>query len=229
MRHQLCVSLLLIALCAVQPAAALPDFDGELSTVDVPPGVVGTGFWVNTPHTDIRWTVTQLADNSWNYVYTLTVPDGSISHLIIACSPDLQVGELTNLMGDFSGVSIDTFTPGPSNPTLPGALHGIKFDNVNTTAAVFHFQTFRSPVWGNFYAIDGQAHNPGTFNSAWNAGFTDPTPTDPPDSGSIDHHILVPDTRSSPVPDASTIVLFCFGALQIMAVRKKILRQACER
>lgn len=221
----ICIGVLVM--CSSGANSALPSYDGLLTTETLPTGIVGNGFWVTTGPTQINWSVAQLANGSWSYDYNFSVPGGDISHFILECSPDLKVSDLFDLSGDFDSITIDTFTPpSPSNPNLPGTIHGIKFNNVSTTEGGFTFHTFRQPVWGNFYSKDGNAFNnpPTVVNSAWNAGFLLPHPLDPPADGSITNHLLVPDTSTAPIPDASTFVLACFGALPFFAIRKKLLR-----
>ena len=108
---------------------------------------------------------------------------------------------------------------------MPRDLFGIRFNDVNTTSASFHFHSDRAPIWGDCYATGFALSPPGAFNVAINTGFTptDVDPPDPPRDGSVYQHILIPG-HGGVVPDASTIVLACFGALQLLAVRKKIFR-----
>jgi hypothetical protein len=59
--------------------------------------------------------------------------------------------------------------------------------------------TARAPVWGDFYIKDGKTG--GIDNSAWNTGFLDADPLDLPADRSINNHVLVPDTYTTPVPE----------------------------
>jgi len=101
--------------------------------------------------------------------------------------------------------------------TMPEKIYGVKIDNayacpdgVEECAGMVEvcFDSTRQPVWGDFYARCGvRAQHVGgikIWNSAWNAGFTNPDndlntaddldPTAGPSSGSVDDHLLVPDT-----------------------------------
>lgn len=214
----------LITVLLAGAALALPNFDGNLASDTLPAGIVGTGYWITTGPSQIEWAVAQLADGTWNYDYNFAVPDGNINHFILECSLNMQLSDLSNVNGDFTSFTIGTFTPpSASNPNLPGTIHGINFAGVGTTAGGFHFHSTRAPVWGNFYSVDGQTHNPGIDNTAWNTGFLLPTPPNPPANGSVSGKLLVPDSQTA-VPDASTIILACFGALQLLAVRRKVFR-----
>ena len=204
----------------------LASYVGSLSTTTSPTGIAGTGYWVTTGPTQINWSVAELADGTWNYDYNFYVPAGNISHFILERSSGFSLNDIFDMRGDFSGITIATFTPpDPSNPSLPGTINGIKFNDVSTTSGGFHFSSTRAPVWGNFYSKDGTTFNtpPTLFNTAWNAGYLLPTPTDPPSNGSVSYKILVPDTYTA-VPDASTIVLACFGTLQLLAIRRKVFK-----
>ncbi len=224
------IAVLVVALAVSLLAAPSLAFSGELRSDLLPPGIVGTGFWVTTGPVHLEWSVNpdMGVPGLWNYSYRLTVPDGDISHFILECSNDLRVEEIVGLSGTFTDIEINDFSaagPGGSNPNIPGPIHGIKFDMVDTTTGIFSFKTFREPVWGDFYAKNGTAHNdPDVFNTAWNAGFLDPDPTDPPSDGSINFHVLVPDTGLPVIPDASTLFLASLGALPLLAMRRKVLR-----
>jgi hypothetical protein len=63
------------------------------------------------------------------------------------------------------------------------------------------------PVWGDFYAKCG-AHPP---NQIWNMGITLPDPMAPAANGSIDNHILVPDSYN--IPEPATFVLLLIGTV----------------
>lgn len=215
--------LALIAVVLAGPSAVLA-FSGDLFSNTVPPGIVGTGFWVTTGPTHLSWSVSQELSGIWDYSYTFTVPDGNISHLILEVSPTFTANDLFGLSGTFTSTTIGTFSPsdpGNSNPNLPGTIHGIKFDGVNATTGIFSFKSFRDPVWGDFYSKNGTAHNDqGVFNTAWNAGFTLADPTNPPANGTITNHLLVPDS-TVPVPDASTVVLASVGILPLLGMRRR--------
>ena len=70
--------------------------------------------------------------------------------------------------------------------------------------------TDRAPVWGDFYAKDGGG-NAEDAVAAWNTGFLDADPLDLPADGSINNHVLVPDTYTTPVPEPGTLLLVGTG------------------
>lgn len=201
-------------------------FSGDLFSNTLPPGILGTGIWIDPGVSHLHWDVTQGIGGIWDYSYTFTVPRGEISHLILEVSPNFSESDISSISGTFEDIEIKTYSPadpGNSNPNLPGPIYGIKFDEVETTTGTFTIQTLRNPVWGDFYARNGTAGNDqGVFNTAWNAGFLTADPSDPPSDGSIGFHLLVPDTNA-PIPDASTLLLTCTGALSLIAIRRRIL------
>lgn len=160
--------------------------------------VKATGNWGDPGPTTIEWVVTQNGDH-WTYSYTLTHPRGDTSHFILEVSASFTEADLQNASGDFTSTVLGDWSPGPGNPHMPGDIHGIKFDGAWGVVTRITFDSPRSPVWGDFYAKDGAATG---FNTAWNEGFysddpqspIDTDPSDPPSDGSIDNHILVPDT-----------------------------------
>jgi hypothetical protein len=227
--------VLSVLACVVSSANA---FTGSLSG---PSGGgisgTGTGWWPAT----FSWTVTQNQDASWTYNYTFSSTKKSISHLTIEVSPsftmnDIIAGSFKVLKGSVGDIEIDDFQPHHgSNPGMPGNLYGIKFDSAEgyedeSTGLVtlqISFDSFRQPVWGDFYAKNGKTS--GVANTAFNSGFAsqDVDPLNAPSDGSVDFHILRPDTLSSnpPVPEPSSLVGLggtLFGSLVFLRRRREV-------
>jgi hypothetical protein len=172
----------------------------------------GVGGWIDPGHTTIEWQVWDNPDFSWHYEYTLTVPQSDVSHFIIELSESATADHIFNLQGPFAGTEVKLHSgPSSGNPDMPGDLFGIKFDGVTGTTVSLSFDAWRMPVWGDFYAKCG-ATPP---NQAWNMGFLNTDPPDPPSSGTIDNHILVPDTY---IPEPVTLLLLALGTV---ALKKK--------
>ncbi len=193
-------------------------YTGSLSTADG--GLDGTGDWISGTST-IEWSVTQNGDQSWHYEYTLTVPGeaSGISHFILETSEPLPEGDIWDIQGDYGEAFVgEWFYPGSGNPDMPDDLYGTKFDDAWGTTFTVEFTSNRLPVWGDFYAVDGQAGG-GGLNQFWNSGFLLDDPLFPPSDGSLDGHILRPDSR---IPEPSTVAMLALGLMTLgAAVRRR--------
>jgi hypothetical protein len=181
-------------------------------------GITATADW-NSSSTTFEWKVEEVGTSNgfilWKYDYTFTVPKKNISHMIIEVSPDAGPSDFSaGLFDDYSATS-----QGNSNPGMPSAMKGLKFQP-GTVTLTASFTTTRAPVWGDFYAKDGQSS--GEWVTAWNTGFTnlDTDPLDAPANGSINHHILRPDTQQI-VPIPGTVLLLGSGLAGLVLARRK--------
>jgi len=183
------------------------------------------------------WTVTN-ADTTypaypWKYEYRMLLSGTAhgYSHLIIETSDDLTADDIYGL----TGASLDTVglqTVQSGNSDMPEDIYGVRFNPLvsGITDLAWSFYSNREPVWGDFYAKDG-GHQ-GVMNIAYNynmdasgvaRGFLDPDgidtnrddadPTADPSDGSIDFHILRPDTEvTPPIPAPGALLLGAIGA-----------------
>jgi len=261
LRALLIACLFIVGMSATLCSASLPPVELTYGGALGEAGMTGTGGWPSSGMT-LSWNITNWVeqepdhDYTWLYTYTFTVPrvaSGNlkeVSHFIVETSanvevpPDIwefQVGAAADAGTDIAWVSSSdwaygdwTNADGKSNPGLPSALHGVKFDGPSapdeaTTSyiAVYSFKANRMPVWGDFYAKDGRSGEP--FAYLYNVGFleTDPDPSTPqglPVSGNQDPpfgkgKILRPDGGGTSgeeiTPELSPGVLLLLGALPL--------------
>ncbi len=191
----------LLAAVLLLPSEAAA-YSGSLSSENM--GIVGTGHWIETGPTTIEWSVTENGDGTWHYEYTFTHPIGETSHLILETCGNFTEIDIFNMSGDFGPIEIQLHHVYPGNPSMPEDIYGIKFDDSWGLSTHIEFDSTRLPMWGDFYSKDGTAGGAG-MNAAWNAGFTTPDwdPEAPAQDGSVENHLLVPDTHYSPVEPTS--------------------------
>ncbi|HOM71344.1 MAG TPA: PEP-CTERM sorting domain-containing protein [Armatimonadota bacterium] len=195
--------LVITVLMLIQPAFG--SYDGKLY---MGAGLDGTGSdWVNAV---FGWNVSQNKDGSWHYAYNFnTYSKKDISNLTFEVSKGFSRNDIYNwkvLDGYVGSYSMETQPEGKWD--CPGSIYGIKLDGVSGTKLAFSFDSYRAPAWGDFYAKGGISKNgedSKTFNTVWNAGLTknDSDPDAAPKSGSVNYHILRPDTA---VPEPGTVV-----------------------
>ena len=194
----------------------------------ITPGVVGstiaTGNWVDNGGFKIAWTITfDDATSLWTYSYTLSDNTGGdlnkkLSHWLLQLSSvitEAGTGECTptdtKICYDASlngGLEFWTVV-GPAdqlessgNDDLPATLYGIKMTPSGDFLGpyIFTFQSTHEPVWGHFYARDG---NPsGDAITAWNTGLTNPLSY--PTQGTTDFTPWIPRPDGDSIPLTTT-------------------------
>ncbi len=124
-RQAIAVGLFTVVLFPLTCPAGL--YSGSL-TIN---GITATGNW-NSTATSIRWDVDQLADSTWSYHYEFAVAADAkaLSHIIFEVSDTftdadfINTGSLTATLGSYIAGS-----DGNSNPSMPGTIYGIKFED----------------------------------------------------------------------------------------------------
>ncbi|MDO8587101.1 MAG: hypothetical protein Q7T82_08690 [Armatimonadota bacterium] len=231
-------ALAILCLAAVSPGLAV-SYSGSLTYSPGPPPDSGDGLYVGIPglqwvnyNVSISWTVTNddpISGNPWKYTYTFG-HDGTqagISHVIIEGSEGISASDIAGLTGaTLYSTGIQYANPG--TPGMPEDLYGLRFNPLaeGQFGMTWSFWSDRAPVWGDFYARCGGKM--GGINRVYNYnntggvenGFLDPNgddallddidPAGPASNGSLDFHILRPD---SVVPEPSGLLALLCGAV----------------
>ncbi len=172
--------------------------------------------------TSLAWRVSFLdQEQLWQYDYAFTGTKPDISHGIIEVSETFSGKSLSDGGNIAAGTtSFESGDPkiyndsaqGSSNPSIPGDLFGIKFEDTANWTIV----TDRAPMWGDFYA------NGASTGYTYNSGFGMDT-TAAIASGNAENNghawALVPDTQVVPIPGA--IWLFGIGVLGLLRIKDK--------
>jgi len=218
-RILLTIALAIMLLCFAPSTHAL-QYSGTLTSAGG--GIVGTADWASG--VSLSWVVNNTSNPGfWTYTYTwsdTTSQFKALSHIIIELSPDVKNISVSG--ANVKDFEINTYSGSdPSNQNMPGPMYGIKINTSNDPVTfTFSLITVRAPVWGDFYAKDGTTNQ--LLNSAWNAGFLAADPNNAPADGTINNHILRPDTEGVMLPEPGTMILLGLGLLGLgIVVRKR--------
>lgn len=217
---------IVMGLFVVQSISALP-LNLLNDTIAFDTGIHATPNWNVIPGQDnsgtwLSWNITQVND-VWRYEYLWHTDGRDLSHIILQVSEGAGANDFWNWQFQYSGIEdspeIGWFGQGPSNPGIPGSVYGFKLDLEDDTPIFgFSFETWRSPVWGDFYAKDGKYEGSDVY--AYNLGFLDADVND-------GRHIAVPNGRLIRIADGGlTVGLLGLALLSISFIRRRLVARA---
>ena len=194
---------------------------------------------VSVDGVDTSTTITFGTDGSIDtlrFSFPLTVPAGVKilvswqTHLSITSGTEMGAsfwpGARLHVQAGVPGIvegkrSVPIMRPEQTGPIIPpeSVIGGRKFDDANGTTMHFSFDSDREPIWGDMYVKGGQSE-------IWNMGFTNPEydPMTPAANGSVDSHILVPDSESGNIVPEPASLLMLGSGLAVLVVRRRYMR-----
>lgn len=210
------IALMLIA-CQVFAAGTLNT--GSLASGS---GLTGTSNWA--ANMNISWNVS-LLNNVYTYTYVFADNDTGqkkdISHIILQTSDNFSAANISGLkINDTNGqYELQTWTTQQGNPNIPASVYGLKIeDGPDASTWTVVFQSDKAPMWGNFYAKNGQTNQ--LDNTVWNTDFLI-APSDRDSFNSVGNYIAVPDTNVIPEMPSSLLGAISLIPTALVALKRR--------
>jgi hypothetical protein len=181
--------------------------------------LTGVGSWDGTAGSiQVCWDVA-FVTGAWEYEYTVSTFAGTstsnrkLSHLWLEVTDGATAEEfaLTNATIDDGPKS---HSGGPADTGFPGTMYGIKIGGNDEVSYTFTIRTLRAPVWGDWYAKDGE----GTW--AYNTGFNAADPLTNALTVVEADHVVRPNGRDIPASAPGTLGLLALGMAAISRARR---------
>jgi hypothetical protein len=165
-------------------------------------GIYATQNWANS-NTKLAWDISQ-SGGIYTYHYTWYTDEKALSHIIIELTPNTQI----TVTGPTPEYGI--WDNSESNPEMPGSFYGFKIDATGEDTVIFDFSftSTQAPVWGSFYAKNGQTG--GEDVVAWNTGLANP-----------EEGVFIPRPDGLQIPEPGTLILLGAGLLGLWVIRRR--------